>query len=101
MERRTFGIPGGRRQIIDIPAGDGQHGGADLALVNEFLRFAAHGGRTQTSPVAAREAVAAGCAATASLRSGGTPNRIEALDSLLVRYFDEGQPGSHGPVPPA
>ena len=85
-------------QVIEIPAGDGRHGGADLALVQEFLRFAVEGGRTQTSPVAAREAVAAGHAATASLRSGGTPMPVEALSPSLVRYFDEGQPGSKGPA---
>jgi predicted dehydrogenase len=85
-------------QVIEIPAGDGLHGGADLLLVQEFLRFVAQGGQTETSPVAAREAVAAGYAATTSLRSGGTPMPIEALDPLLVKYFDDGQPGSRGPV---
>ncbi len=54
---------------------DAAHGGADQALVDEFLRFVAHGAATDTSPVAAREAVATGIAATVSLRSGGTPSR--------------------------
>ncbi|MYR63323.1 gfo/Idh/MocA family oxidoreductase, partial [Streptomyces sp. SID625] len=64
----------------------------------EFLRFAAAGGPTETSPVAAREAVAAAVAATTSLRSDGTPVDVPALDSAIVRYFDEHQPsgGSGG-----
>ncbi|WP_329129095.1 Gfo/Idh/MocA family oxidoreductase [Streptomyces sp. NBC_01476] len=67
--------------------GDGGHGGADAALVAEFLRFAAQGGPTETSPVAAREAVAAGVAATASLRAGGVPVPVEPPDPEIVRYF--------------
>ena len=49
------------------------------------------GGKTLTSPVAARAAVAAGYAATTSLRSNGTPIDIPALDPALVEYFDNGQ----------
>ncbi len=63
------------------------HGGADEALVGEFLRFAAAGGATETSPVAAREAVAAGVAATASLRAGGTPVSVPEVDAEVLRYF--------------
>ncbi|MEW2521055.1 Gfo/Idh/MocA family protein [Actinacidiphila alni] len=48
------------------------HGGADEAVVDEFLRYARDGGATVTSPTAARDAVAAGYAATRSLRAGGT-----------------------------
>ncbi|MGW0737933.1 Gfo/Idh/MocA family protein [Streptomyces sp. NPDC002851] len=74
---------------------DGQdnagHGGADPLLVDEFLRFVREGGRTDTSPVAARMAVAAGCGATESLRDGGVPRDVPPLDAGLVRYFEEGQ----------
>jgi hypothetical protein len=49
------------------------HGGADPAIVSEFLRYVREGGETDTSPVAARYAVAAGCAATESLRNGSVP----------------------------
>ncbi|WNV87551.1 Gfo/Idh/MocA family oxidoreductase [Umezawaea sp. Da 62-37] len=69
----------------------GSHGGADEALVAEFLRFAAEGGATDTSPVAAREAVAAGVAATRSLRTGSPPVRVPELDPDLVAYFAAGQ----------
>jgi predicted dehydrogenase len=69
------------------PEPGGLHGGADAALVTEFLRFVAEGGPIETSPVAAREAVAAGVAATTSLRSGGGAVEVPPPDPALVRYF--------------
>lgn len=74
--------------------GEGLHGGADVALVEEFLRFAAVGGPTETSPVAAREAVAAAVAATTSLRANGTPVEVPGLDPEFLRYFQEHQPAA-------
>ncbi|WP_328606921.1 Gfo/Idh/MocA family oxidoreductase [Amycolatopsis sp. NBC_00345] len=73
------------------PEPGGLHGGADAALVTEFLRFVAEGGSIETSPVAAREAVAAGVAATTSLRSGGSAVEVPPPDPAIVRYF-----GGHG-----
>ena len=70
---------------------DGLHGGADQALVTEFLRFAAKGGPTETSPVAAREAVAAGIAATTSLRDGGRPVEVPAVPPAIAEYFEAHQ----------
>jgi len=75
---------------LDGATGDA-HGGADAALVAEFLRFARDGGGTETSPVAAREAVAAGVAATQSLRGGSMPVEVSRLDEGLVSYFASGQ----------
>ncbi|WP_126638847.1 Gfo/Idh/MocA family protein [Embleya hyalina] len=75
----------------EFVAADGPHGGADAALVAEFLRFAAEGGPTRTSPVAAREAVAAGVAATMSLRAGGARTEVPPLAPDLVRYFADHQ----------
>jgi len=72
---------------IEIPAEGGMHGGADPAIIAEFLRFAREGGATKTSPVAARDAVAAGFAATSSLRAGGQLVDIPPLDPELARYF--------------
>ncbi len=69
----------------------GGHGGADPLLVEEFIRFAREGGRTDTSPVAARMAVAAGVQATESLRNGGRPRSVPDLDPKLVEYFERGQ----------
>ena len=69
---RRVGYPGepDRSVVIGESAGGG-HGGADPHTVGEFLRFVRDGEPTLTSPIAAREAVAAACAATQSLRSGG------------------------------
>jgi predicted dehydrogenase len=78
-------------QVVQVSAGEGSHGGADQALVSEFLRFVAEGGQTETSPVAAREAVAAGSAATESLRAGGRPVAISPPEAEVVAYFAGGQ----------
>jgi hypothetical protein len=67
------------------------HGGADPLLIDEFVRFVREGGTTDTSPVAARMAVAAGVRATESLRSGGLPREIPPLDPELIAYFERGQ----------
>ncbi len=67
------------------------HGGADGLLIAEFLRFVRDGGLTETSPVAAREAVAAGILATQSLRGDGSALEVPPLSSDLVAYFDRGQ----------
>jgi predicted dehydrogenase len=72
---------------VDVPAEDGEHGGADVSIVEEFLRYARDGGPTRTSPVAARDAVAAGHAATASLRAGGTLVQVPALAPDIAGYF--------------
>jgi predicted dehydrogenase len=69
----------------------GGHGGADPLLIDEFVRFVRDGGRTDTSPVAARMAVAAGVRATESLRDGGRPRAVPPLDPDLAAYFDRGQ----------
>jgi predicted dehydrogenase len=78
-------------QVVEISGETDHHGGADPHLVAEFVRFVRDGGATLTSPVAARAAVAAGYAATQSLRSNGVPQDIPALDPALVEYFDNGQ----------
>jgi hypothetical protein len=77
-----------------VEDGVGGHGGADARLVAEFLRFAREGGPTLTSPVAARQAVAAGLVATASIRGDGRLLPVPPLDPGLVAYFDAGQPGA-------
>lgn len=70
-----------------IPVAKGTHGGADPRLINEFLRYARDGGKTDTSPVGARESVAAGCRATESLRAGGIPLRVSPVPAKLAAYF--------------
>ncbi|AJE87600.1 MULTISPECIES: Gfo/Idh/MocA family protein [Streptomyces] len=77
--------------VVPMPTAAGGHGGADPLLVEEFLRFVRVGGETDTSPIAAREAVAAGCAATESLRNDGRPVRVDRVAPELARWFEEGQ----------
>ncbi len=76
---------------VPVHAGEGDHGGADEELVGEFLRFAREGGATDTSPVAARDSVAAGLLATESLRNGSVPLDVPPLDPDLALYFAAGQ----------
>lgn len=78
-------------EVFEIPEGTGTHGGADSLLVAEFLRFVREGGRTDTSPVAAREAVATGILATQSLRADGSALPVPPLPDEIVAYFDDGQ----------
>ncbi|MFD4422378.1 Gfo/Idh/MocA family protein [Agromyces sp. NPDC058484] len=77
--------------IVPEAAPDSGHDGADALLVAEFLRFVREGGRTETSPVAAREAVVAGIRATESLRGGSNTLDVPQLDADLVEYFERGQ----------
>jgi predicted dehydrogenase len=78
-------------QVVEIAGETEHHGGADPHLVAEFVNFVRDGGATLTSPIAARAAVAAGYAATQSLRANGVPQDVPPLDPALVEYFDNGQ----------
>lgn len=69
----------------------GSHGGADPAIVRRFIDFVQHGVAPNTSPVAAREAVATGVMATRSLREGNVPFDVPPLDPNTVCYFEHGQ----------
>jgi predicted dehydrogenase len=96
--RRTDSYREDADEVIEIPAADPTgHGGADPLLVAEFVRFARDGGPTTTSPVAAREAVAAGACATTSLRTGGGPVDVPPLDLELVAWFERGQSSGTAP----
>lgn len=74
-----------------IPEVPGGHHGADPALLAEFLEFVREGTPTETSPVAAREAVAAGALATASMRGDGSARHVPPLPPHVREYFDRGQ----------
>lgn len=67
------------------------HGDADAATMREFIDFVRGGRLTETSAVAARDAVATGEAATISLREGSVPVEVPAVDPSVQAYFDEGQ----------
>ena len=89
--RSTYRAQADAEYSVPDAEDDDEHGGADPLLVDEFLRFVREGGTTDTSPVAARMAVAAGAQATESLRSGGIPCEVPGLAPELVAYFESGQ----------
>ena len=88
--RRTGYAEHGDTEYRIHEAGSG-HEDADQLTIDEFLRFVREGGTTWASPVSAREAVAAGAAATRSLREGSRPLEVPALDPDLAAYFERGQ----------
>ncbi len=72
-----------------IAGAEGGHSEADMLTITEFLDHVRTGAPTQTSPVAARYAVAVGALATQSLRNGSVPLDVPGLDPELVSYFDQ------------
>jgi predicted dehydrogenase len=76
----------GDEQFDCTPEG-GSHGGADPMIVAEFVRYVREGGNILTSPIAARNSVAAGYLGTMSIRSGSTPYNIPPVNAELVKYF--------------
>jgi predicted dehydrogenase len=89
FNRRTDGY----RMIGDdvfrgTPVSAGGHGGADPLIVADFLETLRTGAETAATPQAAREAVAAGVAATESLRAGGGARDVPPLpDELAAHRF--------------
>lgn len=75
-------------QEIHVPPAAGTHGGADPAIMREFLAYVRDGTRTETSPLAARMAVATGVAATESVRRGGVPVDVAPLPPSLAGLFE-------------
>ncbi|WP_285037650.1 Gfo/Idh/MocA family oxidoreductase [Plantibacter sp. ME-Dv--P-095] len=83
--RRTWSTEGDAEYpIVGVEEG---HADADVDTMNEFLAFVADGTPTTLSPVAARQAVAAGALAAHSLRNGSIPLDVPPLDPTLVEYF--------------
>jgi predicted dehydrogenase len=67
-----------------LPEAEGGHGGSDALIVDEFLRFVREDAEPSISPVAARMAVAAGVAATESLRNGSVPIDVTPLPKEIA-----------------
>jgi predicted dehydrogenase len=89
--KRKLYNPEGDENFVISGEGAEEHGGADPRIVAEFLRFVREGGKTDTSPIAARQAVAAGCLAAESLRNGNVPLEVPQLPAEVLRYFGEGK----------
>lgn len=88
--RRTVFTEHGDEEF-PIPEVVGGHNGADPALLREFLLFVREGIPTETSPIAAREAVAAGALATESMRSDSSARIVPPLPPEIITYFENGQ----------
>ncbi|WOF23156.1 Gfo/Idh/MocA family oxidoreductase [Microbacterium betulae] len=63
------------------------HADADLLTMTEFLDHVVDGTPTVVSPIAAREAVAAGALAAASLRDGSRPRAIPDPPAHVLAHF--------------
>ena len=88
--RRTGYNPDGDETFPIVGDANG-HGDADLFTVSEFLRFVRTGSPTDTSPLGAWYAVAAGIQATESLRNGSVPLKVPPLDEEVIAYFANNQ----------
>lgn len=88
--KRTLYNADGDEQFPIIGDAKG-HADADKLIVDEFLRFVAHDAHTDTNPLGAWYAVAAGIQATASLRDGSTPRQVPELPHALIDYFNNNQ----------
>ncbi|AMM21620.1 oxidoreductase [Frondihabitans sp. PAMC 28766] len=83
--RRDWADTGDREYTIGGVATG--HEDADHLTMTEFLRHLAFGEPTALSPLAARQAVAAGDLATRSLRSGSQPFDVPGLPEDVLAYF--------------
>ena len=77
--------------IYRIKPRDGSHGGADAPIVWAFFDFIREGKLPAVSPIAARNAIAAGVLGHYSMRNGNVPADVPPLREELIRYFDGGQ----------
>ncbi|MGB6130013.1 MAG: Gfo/Idh/MocA family oxidoreductase [Psychrilyobacter sp.] len=73
----------------DLKEKTGTHGGSDPDIVKAFIRYIKNGEKPNTSPIAARQAVAAGIMATESLRGNGGLKIIPELSKEIIEYFEK------------
>jgi predicted dehydrogenase len=74
--KNRYGYAPDGDEEYQVPATEGTHGGADPLIVEEFFAFLREGITPRTSPFAGRMAVAAGVAATESIRDGSRPRDL-------------------------
>lgn len=84
--RHEWQVAGDREYPIEGSASG--HDDADAATIAEFLDHVVDGAPTVVSPVAAREAVAAGQLAADSLRDGSRPRDVPPLPAHVVAHFE-------------
>lgn len=68
----------------DIKETEGSHSGADPNICRDFVELVLHGKQPLSTPLAGRMSVAAGCAATESIRSGGKVVEVAARPSIKI-----------------
>lgn len=68
-------------EVFRIPSVDGDHGGADPLMVDDFVSFLRTGRAQGATPVDARMSVATGVLATESLRMGNLPRDVPPLET--------------------
>ncbi len=78
-------------EIYNLKEVPGSHGGADPGVVKAFVDFVRFDKPANTSPAAARDAVAVGVMAHESMRGDGGLLDIPELDPGLRDYFDNNQ----------
>jgi predicted dehydrogenase len=81
--RRTTYEPAGDVEYR-VRGDNGGHGDADRLTVGEFVGFVLNGSPTETSAIAARNAVATAVAATESLRDGSRPRAVPAVKERVA-----------------
>ncbi|WP_409345623.1 Gfo/Idh/MocA family protein [Paenibacillus sp. MBLB4367] len=78
---------GSLRELADrtyeIKKAQGTHGGADPKICSDFLDMILHGKEPVATPLAGRMSVAAGCAATESIRNGGRTVNVQAVPDFM------------------
>lgn len=77
--------------VYQLKPVEGSHGGSDPAIVRAFIDFVRQGKVPNTSPIAARNAVAAGVLGHQSMRTGCQPQEVPAVDATIAAYFANGQ----------
>jgi predicted dehydrogenase len=85
---------GGRSEpdiVYKLKPQPGTHGGADPLIVDAFVDFVKNDVTPNVSPVAARNAVAAGVCGHESMRNDNIPKDVPQPADKLVAYFDHGQ----------
>lgn len=91
-DKRSAGDPRPEPDILyQLKPKEGSHGGSDPDIVTTFIKFVTEGAKTNTSPIAARNSVAAGVMGHESMRNGCMPKQIPPVPQHLIEYFENGQ----------
>lgn len=80
-------------QSFHLHTGEDDHGGADPSMITDFIEYLRSDHSPRTSPLAGREAVAAGFMATESLRNGNIPCQIPPVSPENRKYFSVDRSG--------